>query len=517
MQDIITKIHVKQETNVPISTLGWKDYEIGAKGTNIILRNGDRTKSNVQDILFRDLEPKIYDYGCSIWNAHDQRYEQLTWENIKTWLNNKTIHYFLKEGDCIHLFQNEYLPYMVDDFYFYIIGMNTHNGQTEQELSQDLYHIDFCGSSLKDIYRAKELGNQTFLQTSNNGGNDINPNFFLQGLHDNDEIMMNNMQRCGLQDNESPYEWLISPKRLYLGRRVPKTPVLDMALRAMLRSFTSIEDFFSLLLDQGFGVDETRPNDRYPFGDQNVKNAFFNNIIENVFPRIDFSLSSEVAFVWQRHDMGLEQDNFLTHMRIEYGAPTPEHQCPFILWILNGEVPPTSFGNLQGNNAKNTWMSFLKILENLYYYLLQKEDFYKRSTNITDPQKLIAYTTAQLAYAGSDTETIYASRYIWSLTEEELFGQRIFGTPIYSQGQALCYPWLQSSKNRRKIANGLTGSTWATITPVDKNSFCASGLNTTTLVPTAVDVVHATVLGSNPIQENEIDMPICFRIQADLT
>lgn len=223
---LISKINVRTDENT------WRTYPIGAEASNVWIRNGDRSRADLQSLLYKTLPSKIYDYGQTFWSDQEQGYQELTWENIQSWVNEGTIDKYLKEGDCIVIknpfqavdFNN--LPDIEKLWYLWVIGINTHNGQ-DGALGRN--HIDFCGGSFKSFYNhyyANASGvtvdnNLTFLQvTSNNGEND-SPNFLgvstIASMNSNNPIYGKEVLKQCLKLPED----MVATKKCYVEKKIP--------------------------------------------------------------------------------------------------------------------------------------------------------------------------------------------------------------------------------------------------------------------------------------------------------
>lgn len=246
MGNFITKI----KQLVSSTNNEWKEYEIGAEARNVVMRNGNRARTSVQALLFKDMEPKEYIYGQDIYNAKDNIYEPLTWSNIKTWVNEGRVREFLKEGDCI-IINNSGLS---SSWHFYIIGINTNNGQSEEDLESGisaeennnnqgeipLQHIDFCGGSMLTLQRKVQLAKgltttSLFNTNSNNGDNEYYGNFYTDNVYfrssrDHSDGYINDTFAI-FTDITGLNISLIDPKILYLDYRMPQNfPFLQLLM-----------------------------------------------------------------------------------------------------------------------------------------------------------------------------------------------------------------------------------------------------------------------------------------------
>ena len=250
------------KVNRLVSEGNWKTYNIGAEAQDIIGRNGDYSRESVQSVIFKDMKPKIYDYGTDIYNAQENTYEKLTWENIQRWLDEGRIREFLKEGDCI------IVPATLaaagssnfKKFHFWVIGINTHNGQTALELegkdgNSSLEHIDFCGGSYRWVIKGDATAGKTFFNIDHNNGagiynNEYNTHFWQTAgsnegmfnkvlntaiycgdsdIADNNFFAISGLKKENPSANENPF--YLAPKTLYLGKRVAYSPVFDSILQ----------------------------------------------------------------------------------------------------------------------------------------------------------------------------------------------------------------------------------------------------------------------------------------------
>lgn len=155
--------------------LFWQTYHLGAEASHVFTRNGNYSKETAQNLLFKEMPPLEYKYGQLVYDAEDDIYVKLTWENIQEWLDNGKIRNFLKEGDCIAITVDN------EEQHFYVIGINTTNGQTEEEIDGKCSTIDFCGSSYrKALTNFRNSEHQTDPETDS-----VDPNRHLFGGHSN--------------------------------------------------------------------------------------------------------------------------------------------------------------------------------------------------------------------------------------------------------------------------------------------------------------------------------------------
>lgn len=247
------------------STGDWQVYNIGAEAQDIIGRNGDYSRESVQSVIFKNMAPKVYNYGDKIYNAQEHMYETLTWENIQKWLDEGRIKEFLKEGDCI-IVPAIRRPNSVDSnlFHFWVIGINTHNGQTSSELngtngrSLPLEHIDFCGGSYRLLLKGTDNTSQDFLDIEHNNGKLYNleayshfweqaggvvngkygmfnkilntSTYSVDNIEDNNFLAVSGLQKTK-PTSSSIGTYYIVPKTLYLGKRKIETPVFNEIAR----------------------------------------------------------------------------------------------------------------------------------------------------------------------------------------------------------------------------------------------------------------------------------------------
>lgn len=613
----------------------WTTYNIGAEATNVYGRNGDRGRHTAQSLLLKDMPPVKYTYGQDIYNASDNTFEPLTWESIQRWLDNKQISEFLKEGDCIEV---QYFPGVWG--YFWIIGINRHNGQSGKELDQNLDHIDFCGGSFRH-FSSTHKG--TFFQVDHNNGSEQNNgiafgHFWQQAGQKNNKnffdfikIPFLNGSGLGYVNSDGVVEWTyIKPKTLYLGARYAQTPVFDsIATNIFYADFISTEtsteqsldNFVSFLGSINEKVQTAIDTDllsnvgtdtivnyqkslilelliRMSFNLETYIESYIENARDSNHPTIVYDYygvqSSAAAFDVLRYSVGLIKDSVLDGVS-QYYAVTSHWALSLLRYRLLAFLPILSsssdrVGLKERENGLNIIFSseletaineaiaaqtsssyidklnqakqiakklrYEHLLDNTFISFLDEDGKSSvlrwikevamdstRSPITTAENKVLINETLDILCdlcdyfnkTGATRTTPYSteviklpvneedtSTYLWGLTEQELFGHNAFGDPLFEQGQLFQYPILADPAMRRKICHDLVKDTnseslhMATLTAVKGSSYQVAGMDSETLMPETLDIVHSRLQDPNDENSdviNPIDMPICFRMQ----
>lgn len=495
-KQVITKIQrlENKETN------SWNEFKLGAEASNIFVRNGNGVTETAQSLLLKNLEPIEYEYGQDIWDANNEVIEQLTWENIQKWLDKGRINDFLKEGDCIIVTTDMFVPEINDNlkYHFYVIGINRHNGQDVNDLG--LNHIDFCGGSMVQLGR-RFVSNNGLIENgqpgeieynfaylpSNNGREEYNGiygNYFVDGIFSVENPVKTPVQ-C-LEEICNNVDIPISNKKLYLDARFrPNLAFLDAWANQGLNKTvdTLIADLAAvweniqqadpvnipIVLYQGFtNINNDGIFDIYPLG--------------TTPPLEALRVSAEIDQDDFLKDANCDNADFALHLyRYSMGM---EDLVQDVLTV--GDIDPV----LRGENFMN---ELFRLCKTASKWLTENGGSYsvisKKSIN-------------------------HPSSSIWGLTEKELFGECIFSNAEYAQGQIFQYPIFNDLSFRKKITRDLSHSNdevcnMVTLTPVENSNTEVAGMDPDTLMP-----IVASILKTNTYIP---DTPICFRIQEQET
>lgn len=544
----------------------WTTYNIGAEATNVYGRNGDRGRHTAQSLLLKDMPPVEYVYGQDIYNASDNTFEPLTWESIQRWLNEGIIREFLKEGDCIKVPLQAFAlgssasHWFPTYWYFWVIGINTHNGQSTDALSDNLQHIDFCGGSyaiLNDA--AKNLANvtitaasnsPTFLNISSNNGRNIAEsdsygNFFV----DNPLIKKADSESDTLNYGDKTIEVLatvlgmpntilyFSPKTLYLDQRYTFSfDVLDsfcsdivgvntnLFIEQLANTYKDILELSDTYTDAEASDFSTVAKGKYRLLLQQY-NRFFGN---------GTGWTSSNALAMLRYSVQLGHDDFLDFIWNEK-ISSDWHDSNAALRILRWSIGFTPVPVLTDANGQAYFSEIINYYtdphpnNNFPETYGQPgnsdycEDFSKYANTIEVLDYFCQLCEAAYWWGGNayKTHSEKAEKHpqleLWGLTEKEFFGECTFSKPEFAQGQIFQYPIFQNMVQRMNITKDLKARSNSNenvrmifVNPAEESNTDAVGLDIESLVPTTYSVVTTK---ADTTKTYPIDMPICFRMQ----
>ena len=483
-QDVITKLYRLENKEYG----RWTEKKIGAEASNVYVRTGQGGAIPAQSLLLNSTPPATYQYGQDLWDANNQVFEALTWDNIQKWLNEGRINDFLKEGDCIEVttdiieYGTQYLKWR-----FYVIGINRHNGQDMTNLSLD--HIDFCGGSMDQLSKRFcdknnfSRSNYNFADMPSNnggaeGGENSYGNYFTDGLFS--RLAETTSTQCLeeiCKDNIN-----IADKKMFLDARY--RPKLDFMT---VWGQNNAESLIATLADVWRSMQEGTPSQGgEEEGLDPYYNIFYTRFTEEGGVLATYPANSGGALAALRCSIGQLTDDFLKDAGVEdssfalaflrlsagIGLPTPEEI-----------TAPSAFMN-----------------DTL------KDCFYKMCKTAAKWQVGGIYSVT------SKKANAYASLPLWSLTEKEFFGECTFSNAEYAQGQIFQYPIFNNLSYRQKVTQSLSRSiggvcNMVTLTPVENSNSLVAGMDPNTLMPTEASILKTS--NYTP------DTPICFRIQQD--
>lgn len=481
-QDVITKLYRLENKEYG----RWTEKKIGAEAANVYVRTGQGGAIPAQSLLLNDTPPATYQYGQDLWDANNQVFEALTWDNIQKWLDEGRINDFLKEGDCIEVttdiieYGTQYLKWR-----FYVIGINRHNGQDVANLS--LGHVDFCGGSMDQLSKRFcdknnfSRSDYNFADTpSNNGGvegvENVYGNYFADGLFSRsaettpiqclEEICKDNIN--------------IADKKMFLDARY--RPKLDFMT---VWGNNNVESLIATLASVWRSMQEgTSSQGGEEEGFDPYYNIFYTRFTEEGGVLATYPADSGGALAALRCSIGQLTDDFLKdagvgdsafalaflRLSVGIGLPTPEEI-----------TAPSAFMN--------------DTLKDCLYKMCETA---------------AKWQVGGISSVTSKKANAYASLPLWGLTEKEFFGECTFSNAEYAQGQIFQYPIFNNLSYRQKVTQSLSRSiggvcNMVTLTPVENSNILVAGMDPNTLMPTEASILKTS--NYTP------DTPICFRIQ----
>lgn len=532
--NVITKIYRLEDKESQI----WNMRDIGAEASNVYVRNGNGHTKTAQSLLLSQMPPTTYKYGQDICDVNRKVFEPLTWNNIQKWLNEGRINDFLKEGDCIEVTTDivttppgvapEYLKW-----HFYIIGIDRHNGQSREALSQELSHIDFCGGSMTALSRrfhnVNSLPSTNFNfadAPSNNGGIANNDKYYGNYFIDSDlfTATVNKTIDKALAEVCNQDTIPFADKVLYLDARfLPRMNVLFQIFAVTVDGSVDIaattEKVNAFLINLAQFWENSFP-------DEEASNLDFVSTYKKVstyWHSEDFQIFKSIlntmvtAQLFLQYSIGQIDDDFLTEMVKESQNKILIDSDFALSWArltvdlikIPNPIESTFDQDIEKiiNNASgnDNYSRIQNILMTLYWMARYA---HKRLLNSEEGTKFYYSINSEKADR-------YAERTVWGLTEKEIFGECTFSKPEYAQGQIFQYPIFNNMVYRQKITSDLLktrdGDTvnpcMVTMTPVESSNTNVVGMDIDTLMPKS-----SSILNSSSYLP---DMPICFRIQQE--
>lgn len=568
-KQVITKIQRLEDKDKNT----WGEFELGAEASNIYVRNGNGTGATAQSLLLDEMPPIQYDYGQDIWDANSNVIEQLTWENIQKWLDEGRIKDFLKEGDCIRININKPAGPFSDIWHLYVIGINTHNGQTDNSLQ----HIDFCGGTATTLRYYAAGGTvpaspQTFLGAESNNGlplEDGYGNFFVDNPFIKPKVDSGDVINFG-EDTESTLvsflrmeENYLKDKTLYLDcRPAPKCEVIQnlvdtgviQDLDNISVTAATVSQALSIFAEAYDRIQEDKQQlyqipMRIEAGEYQILAYYWHKIMTSS------SIYAPVALAVLRYSVDLDIDEFLDYVDDNTESirnsliqlwKTSTTAYEFLRYSISLDIIPPSANRITQENVviTNDFRNLIAKCLNDSVYLEYETDHWEERTLTEQEEQALATNhysinslkllnlfeslcegakkwngIAAISKSFQRQKDQMPSCKIWGLTEKELFGECTYSNPEYAQGQIFQYPIFQDMAMRRNITSDLSSRNdqnttirMITINPAEDSTTDAVGMDIETLMPTKYSVI--TVKQDSGLNKSyPIDMPICFRME----